>query len=285
KILAQLTAEAEAYVQAGGDGGPGPSKAVESVEYSAASVERLQGALRFKHKDPLAELYVAYQLLQPLYQAGNELLRKFQPMMNELLGRCRYEAMPNWPRQMLSDLNVPEKLPKLEQKLRMQRRDAALAKKRAAEQAVVKRNRTVNALEKTLKELMVLMADEKADDAVLERLAEEVKQRWTTFEVTLSALREQAVDMKQPQAKKYYHRMIQQARQIPGQKEYADPARPKYSDKENSSFHSKRMYFAKEAVLVVNVLAVSAREPAVIIPGEKPPGRKPGERPGRPRGR
>lgn len=275
KLLGQLTAEAQAYAESGGDGAPAASAATAGVEYSLESVKPLQEAFSAKQKDPLANLYVAYQLLQPMYKAGNELLRKFQPTMNQLLDRCRYKSMPKWPRQMLSDLNPPAKLPRHLQQARLKRRNEALARKRSAEQAVVKHNRMVHALNTTLKELMVLMGEQKADEALLDQFEREVKLRWSTFEVTLSAVRKQAVHMKQPQAKRYYRRMLDEARRVRGQKQYADPASPRYSDKENSSFRSERKHFAAEALKVVNLVATSAREPAVIVPGEKPPAKKP----------
>lgn len=275
KLLAQLTAQGEAYAQAPGDAAPPPAKAMAGVEYSLESVEHLQKAFKATGKDALADLYVAHQLLQPMHKAGDELLRKFQPVMDRLLARCRYKPMPQWPRAMLADLNPPKSLPKPAQQARMKRRGEALAKKRAAEQAVVKHNRMVNALEATLKELMVLTGDEKADQALLDQFDREVEQRWCTFEVTLSAVRKQAVRMKQAQAKRYYDRILQRAQRVRGQRDYADPTRPRYSDKDNSSFDTRRRYFAAEALKVVNLVATSAKAPAVIVPGEKPPVRKP----------
>ncbi|KKL86505.1 hypothetical protein LCGC14_1944080, partial [marine sediment metagenome] len=95
-----------------------------------------------------------------------------------------------------------------------------------------------------------------------------------TYTTTLSAVKAQAVHMKAKQAKTYYDRILAVARKHPKARPYADPTKPKYSSTANSSFQSRKRHFAAEALRIVNLLATAAKEPAVIVPGQKPPGRK-----------
>ncbi|OPX24278.1 MAG: hypothetical protein B1H04_02420 [Planctomycetales bacterium 4484_123] len=275
KLLAQLVPEAENYAQAPGDAAPAPSGVMRNVQYTLASAGQLRQALRTKLKDPQAQLYLAYQLLQPLPMAGDDLLLKLRPTLTDMLQRCQYQSMPTWPRATIQLLKQPRKrLPRHLAQLREKRRRAALAQKRTAEQAIVKQNRMANALEKLLKSLLVLMGDEKASQAMLERLSSEVRRRWCTYRYTLEAVRNQAVHMKQDQAKSYYDHILRLAREASGQRHYADPTQPEYRDDGNSSFRSQRLHFAAEALKVVNLLATAARQPAVLLPGEKPPKKK-----------
>jgi hypothetical protein len=278
KLLSPLTEQARAYAARPGDAAPPPSRVMTSVQYSIRSVGPLQKALKARHKDPLVEMYVARELLQPLHMAGDDLLRKLRPAMVDLLDRCLYQPMPKWPKAMLKTLKPPrQKAPRHVEQARRQRRDAALARKRAVEQAAVKHNRMANALEKTLKSLLVLMADEKADKAVLDRLRAEMGMKWTTYAHTLHAVRGQAVRMKKAQARQYYDTVLDIVRRHPRPREHADPTRPKYSDTANSSFESRRHDFPTEALKVVNLLATAAEEPAVIVTPDKKP-RKPRDR-------
>ena len=276
KLLAQLTPQAENYAQAPGDASPAPSPIMRNVQYTLRSAEQLRRALRTKLKDPQAELYLIYQLLQPLPMAGDDLLAKLRPTLTELLQRCRYQSMPTWPRATLQLLKRPRKpLPGHLAQAREKRRQAALAQKRTTEQAIVKQNRLANALEKLLKSLLVLTGDEEASQAMLDRLSREIQRRWCTYRDTLEAIRKQAVHMKKDQAEKYYDHILRLARQVPRQRHYADPTQPIYRDDGNSSFRSQRLHFAADALRVVNLLATSARQPAVLLPGEKPPKRRP----------
>jgi len=280
KILTALAAEAEAYAQRPGDAAPTPGKLLEDVMYVPESAGQLDKALQATHKDPLAQLHVAWQLLQPLHMAGNDLLRKLRPTLTKLLDQCTYKTMPTWPTRMLLELKPPPRqLGRDEARRRAKARTAHQAKKHATEYALVKHNRMANALEKTIKSLLVLMADEKADEALLERLGREVDLDWITFEYTLEAVRDQAVHMKKDRAKLYYDRLLAQARKVPRKKAYADPTRALYSETENSTFHTEQKWFALDDLKVVNLLATSAREPAVILPKE--PGKRPrrGKRP------
>jgi len=275
KILAPLNQQGQAYAARGGDAGPAPSRQMETIQYSDASAKELNKALRTRSRDPLADMYVAWQLLQPLHMAGNELLVQLRPAMVELLGMCQYQKMPEWPRSMLDTLAPSRrKAPPSIERLRQQRRDAALAKKRQAEQAVVKNNRMAHALEETLKSLLVLMGDEEADKAMLDRFRSEVDMKWTTYAHTLDAVRGQAVHMKKDQAKLYYDALLDVVGEHPAPSEHADPTRPSYSDTANSSFQTKRLDLPTETLKVVNLLATASGEPAVIVkPGKKPPRR------------
>ncbi|HET6427142.1 MAG TPA: hypothetical protein VFJ30_01945 [Phycisphaerae bacterium] len=278
KLLQPLAEQAEAYAKQGGDPAPTPGKEMASIQYSVQSGAQLAKALQARHKDPLAEMHIAWQLLQPLSMAGDELLVRLRPAMVELLGRCEYQPMPDWPASILQTLAPDRKdTPKNLVELRRQRREAALAQKRNAERAIVKHNRMAQALEQTLKSLLVLMGDEKADQALLARFRSEVQMKWTTYAHTLQAIRGQAVRMKKEQAKVYYDALLDVVREHPKPREHADPTRPAYSDTGNSTFETRPHDVPAETLKVVNLLATSAREPAVIVAPDKRPPRKPGD--------
>ena len=283
KLLAELTVEAEGYAESAGDAPPRVSNAVSDIEYDPRAAEHLIRAIQKPHKQQLVRLHVAYQLMQPLDNAGEQQLQQLRPALMGLSDICRYKPMPTWPQYDLAKLTGPdENVPDEARKRREDARAKFLAKKLAAEKAVVKFNRLADALQKQLKVLLVRMADEQADKLLLASLAEEEHSRWDTFGTTLDAIAAEAVRMTQGQAKRYYDALRQHMRRSDQKRQYLDPTRPTYSHTENSSFANRQMWFAQEAARVVNLLATSAKEPAVIVPGQKRP---PVRRPVRPRQR
>ncbi len=275
KLVADLTAEGESYAESGGEGAPAVSKAVTDLEYGPKAAEHLIKALQTPHKQELARLYIAFQLIGPLDNAADVQLRKLRPALLSLFARCRYKPMPSWPKYKLQRLILPDrKMSKEERKRREQTKAKFLTEKVAGERAVTKFNRLASALQKSLKVLLIRMGEKQADEVLLVRLADEEDSMWNTYHNTLEGIRAEAVRMKPEQAKRYYDALRGQMRICREKRHYADPTRPKYSDKENSSFHTQRMWFAQEAARVINLLATSAKEPAVIVPGEKKPGPK-----------
>ncbi len=267
KLLTALKSEAETFANSGGDEEPKPSPVVAKVQYSMNSVNGLVRALSTRHGKGLVDLYVYYQLLQPLNMAGNDLLRRLRPTLaGLLLHRCVYQPMKRWPRSTLVALNPPANLPeqklmKLMEKLQKLRRE-----KKVAEEIIVKHNRTVAALEATLKKLLVMMADPAADEVLLKKLWAEQTQGSLRYEQTLSVIKAEAVHMNPKTAKYYYDSIKAMAYRAGVKKRYTDPTRPRYSITANSSFYHEQRYFAVAALKVVNVLASSARQPAVKIP-------------------
>jgi hypothetical protein len=176
--------------------------------------------------------------------------------------------MITWPPQTLANLNATgsdtRDLVKQMEKINKVREE-----KKTAEEPVVKYNRTVAALEKTLKQLLVMMADPGADEALLTRLAGEENQQSLAYEDTLAIIKTESPNMDQPRAKRFYDRLIALAHSVGVKKTYYNYADPSYSITANSGWRSQQGYFAVSALTVVNVLATAAKEPAVKIPDVK----------------
>ncbi len=276
KLVEALQGEAEKFAQADSDQPPAAHPAVTKVQYDPAAVEPLERALLTEHKLPLARLYLVYQLLQPLDNAGDEQLAKLRGPLLKVFVLCKYQRMPTWPSSKLQKLILPERqMSKLERQRREEEKRKFLEEKLAKERAVVRHNRTAHAIGKALKALLIRMRQKQADEVLLARLAEEDDDRWSIYQTTLDGIRAEAVYMPQPQAKRYYDGLLKLYRQNKQKRRYHDPTNPNYSDKENSSFHSREGWFAQESAGVINLVSTSAREPAVIVPGEREPPRRP----------
>ncbi len=270
KLVAALKPEADAFAEANDDRGPAPNERVKRLQYTNESIKPLTKAMGGRYGKPAAEMYVCYQLLQPLRMANDETLRPLKPTLLHLLQRrCRYEPMPRWPKNSLAALNPAanlshEELAK-EMRLIQQRRD----EKKKAEMPVVKLNRTVREVEKTTKHLLALMADNSADEALLKRLEAEERAGLITYHDTLEAIRDRTRKMEQSRAKKLYEKLKALAFSVGKKKRYVDPTRPSYGVTGNSSFQTHEDYFGVSAAKVVNLLATAAKEPAVPIPDVK----------------
>ena len=270
KIIATLKPEAEAFAKAGDDKGPTPSQVIKRVQYSQKSAPPLSKALTTRLGDPLVEMYVAYQLLQPLTMASNETIQPVKPVLLGLLGqRCRHKSMPRWPKGTLRTLNPPVNLPPDKLMGEMQRIQKIRDEKLTAERPIVKHNRVVRQLERTVKKLLAMLGDDPADEALLQRLGAEYQQKLITYEDTLAAIKAEAGRMKQARAKKLYEQLKHMAFQADTKQWYTDPTAPNYSITGNSGFHARETYFAVSALTVVNLLATPAKEPAVPIPDVK----------------
>jgi hypothetical protein len=232
KIVGELKTQAKTFAETADDKAPLQSKIVAKIRYSPKSSAPLIKTLKALSGKPPTKLYITYQLLVPMEKASDETIRPLVPLLINMLSKdCVHESMPKWPRFTLDKLKPLKKKDSPERK---KLRIAALAKKTAAERAVVKHNRTVNALEKTAKRLLAL-----------------------------------------------YDRLKTMAFKDNKQRRYSDPTKPVYKTDKNSSFLSARINFSVSAIEVVNVLATSAKQPAVKLPGTKPPKKRPRKRPRR----
>jgi len=268
-ITDALKAEGQAYDKAGGDKAPPLSDAVKRVQYTAKATAALQKALGTRYGGGLADLYVKHQLLQPLKMADNKTLRPLQGYLVGLLGRCQYKPMPKWPRHMIAALYLPNGLPPDKQLQAMKKMNEIRQKKHRAEQKVAKENAIVNAVEKTVKHLLVLMDHAGADAALVKRLKFEEAKRYGTFHDTLAVIKAEAVRMKQPRAKKLYQALKAIGYSVGVKRNYIDWSAPRYSSSANSGYGSRPAYFGVATLQVVNVLATAAKEPAVKIPDVK----------------
>ncbi|MCK4626875.1 MAG: hypothetical protein KAV00_16305 [Phycisphaerae bacterium] len=277
KIVGELKTQAKTFAEAADDKAPSQSKITAKIRYSPKSSAPLIKTLKALSGKPPAKLYITYQLISPMTKASDETIRPLVPMLIDMLGKdCVYKSMPRWPRATLDKLKPPKKKDSAEQK---KRRNEARRKKTDDEQSVVKHNRTVNALEKTVKQLLVLINDPKADETLLRKITREHKKRLATFKETLLVIKSEAGRMKPDRAKKFYDRLKIMAFKDNKQKQYSDPTKPVYKAQKNSSFAAERANFAVSAIEVINVLATSAKQPAVKLPGTKPPKKRPRKRP------
>jgi len=268
-ITDALQIEGQAYDKAAGDKAPPLSDAVKRVQYTAKSSPALQKVLRTRYGGGLADLYVKHQLLQPLKMADDKTLRPLQAYLVGLLGRCQYKPMPKWPRHMIAALFLPNGLSAEKQLQAMKKMNEVRQKKHRAEQKIAKENAIVNAVEKTVKHLLVLMDHPGADAALVNRLKTEETRRFGTFHDTLAVIKAEAVRMKQPRAKKLYQALKAIGYSVGVKRNYIDWSAPRYSSSANSGYGSKPAYFGVATLQVVNVLATAAKEPAVKIPDVK----------------
>ena len=270
KLIVALRAEAEQYAKAPGDAAPPESTVTESVHFTPAVADALAEALRHDPKaDPLEELFVACHLVTPLAMAKDELISKLQPELIGLLGRAQFRKLPSPDQQTLADLNPPAKSNPADAQRYERLRQAALDKKHADEQAVVRHNRLARQFQQAVKAAMILPGDEKADKALTALLTAEIEDQWDTYAPTLEVIKARAVGMKPEQAKRYYECIRDLAKKHPSKRPHADPTSPRYDDKAASTFATKEMWFARDGLNVANLLATAAREPALIVPGEK----------------
>jgi hypothetical protein len=278
RLVEGLAVEADAFASSKDDKGPQPSPTVATVRYSEQSVTDLGAALKAAHGQPPSNLFVLYQLTLPLLSAGDETLRKVRPELTSLLQQhCRYKPMPTLTASQAADLKSGEGA-NLQAKARA---DKARREKESAERAVVKCNRAVAALEANLKMLLIMTGEDEADEPLLARLAKEEADRLVTYKGTLDAIKDEVVRMSQERAKLYYDRLRALAEKVGVRRRgYRDPATPEYNPAGNSAFKAEACTFAVDVLKVVNLLATAAKEPAVNIPGVKPP-----RNTGRPRGR
>ena len=278
KIVGELKVEARKFAEAKNDEGPPQSSIVAKIQYSPKSSAPLIKTLKSLSEKPPAKLYITHQLVSPMTKASDETIRPLVPILIDMLGKdCVYKSMPGLPRSTLDKLKSSKK----ESPERIKHRNEARRKKADDERAVVKYNRTVHALEKTVKQLLVLIGDPAADEALLKRLESEKKRRMATFEDTLVVIKSEAGRMKPDRAKKFYDRLKAMAYSDKRQKRYSDPTKPIYKADKKSSFTSRKIHFAVSTLKMVNILATAAKQPAVKIPGEKPPKKRHPRRPRR----
>jgi hypothetical protein len=277
-LVETLREEGERFAESHSDAGPRPSEAMSRVRYSEASIPHLKDVLPARHGEPLVEKYVRYQLLLPLTHAGGETLRKLKtPLMKLVEDSGGYKQMPRWPSGMLRDLDAVERSSEAGRKEARRRQREALDKKRRAEREVIRHNRMTKALTDTLKQLLVMMADEEADQWLIAALAREEKQGLEDWHRTLAVIRDEAVRMDADRAKDFYKALKDLGFSRGHKRAYADPTEPKYNEKGNSGFARGRPeYFAVHTLKAVNLLATAAREPAVKVPHTKKPKRKRG---------
>lgn len=271
KIVEALKPQAKAFAEGRGDNAPTVSDVVKKLQYMPDSTIALSKALQGRHGKPMEQMYVVYQLTQPLKMAGDKTLRRAKPALVRLLKQhSTYKQLPRWPsatlRRLVPPANLPaDKLAKEMPKLQKVRQD-----KLAAERPPVKHNRLVNALEVTLKTLLIMVGEKQVDDLLLERLVQEEASRMATCYTTLSVIKNRALKMKQEQAKIYYKALRELADKVGAvKKHYVYPTRPRYSLTGNSSFESAHSYFIITALQTVNLVATAAKEPAVNVPTEK----------------
>lgn len=260
-IITNLEPAAKSFASSTDDKAPAISKIVKRVQYTKDSVPALSKALQGLQGKPLQRLYLTYQLIYPLKMAGNDTLRALVPLLIKIFQeQCIYESMPHWPSGFLNTLT----------KGKPQERKKALDRKISTERAIVKHNRTVNAVEKTLKYLLVVMDFPQADEALLKRLKLERDKHLATFLQTIDTLKAESVHMKPAQGKRYYEQLQELTRGIEAKKaDYFDPTKPKYSKTADSTFEKSKCNFVISTLQLVNIMATVAGEPAVKIPGEK----------------
>ena len=271
KILEALKPQAKAFAEARGDGAPKASDVVKKLQYAPDSAIALSKALQARHDKPMEQLYVVYQLIQPLKMAGDDTLRRVKPALVRLLKQHRtYKRLPRWPAATLRRLVPPANLPADRLAKEMPKIQKLRQEKLSAERPTVKHNRLVSGLEGTLKALLITIGEKSVDELLLQRLVWEEANRMATCYTTLAVIKDRAVKMKQAQAKTYYDALLELAAKIgPTKKHYLYPTRPRYSLTGNSSFASGHSYFIITALNTVNLVATAAKEPAVKVPSAK----------------
>ena len=260
-IIANLKPAAEAFASSADDKALAISKIVKKLQYTKDSVPALKKSLQTLQGAPLERLYLTYQLIYPLRTAGKDTLRPLAPLLIKIFQeQCIYKPLPHWPPGFLNTLT----------KGTPQQREKALDRKITTERAIVKHNRTVNAIEAILKDLLIVMDTPQTDEVLLKRLKLERDKHLATFLQTLDILKTESVHMKPKQGKRYYEQLQELTRGIEAKKaDYFDPTKPKYSKTADSTFEKRKCNFVVSTLRLVNIMATVAGEPAVMIPGEK----------------
>jgi hypothetical protein len=271
KIVEALKPQAKAFAEARDDRAPTVSDVVKKLQYMPDSTIALSKALQGRYGKPMEQAYVVYQLTQPLKMVGDNTLRRVKPALVRLLKQhSTYKELPHWPAGTLRRLVPPANLPAEKLAKEMPKLQKVRQEKLAAERPTVKHNRLVDALEVTLKTLLIMVGDRQVDDLLLERLVKEEANRLATCFTTLAVIKNHALKMKQDQAKIYYKALRELADRVgPVKKHYVYPTRPQYSLTGNSGFESAHSYFIITALETVNLVATAAKEPAVNVPTAK----------------
>ena len=260
-IIANLKPAAKAFASSSDDKAPAISKIVKKLQYTKDSVPALKKSLQTLQGTPLERLYLTYQLIYPLRTAGKDILRPLAPLLIKIFQeQCIYKPLPHWPSGFLNTLA----------KGKPQRRKKTLDHKATTEQAIIKHNRTVNAIEAILKDLLIVIDTPQTDEVLLKRLKLERDKHLATFLQTIETLKAESVHMKPKQGKRYYEQLQELTRGIEAkQADYFDPTKPKYSKTADSTFEKRKCNFVVSTLHLVNIMATVAGEPAVMIPGEK----------------
>jgi hypothetical protein len=265
-LLAQIAAEAAVW--AGDDKADDvPATALlKDVYPTEANLAWLSGELgKVQSKNHAEDLFIRFQLLQPLRQASTASLRKLIGSAERLGTAAKYEPLPQYTNAQLERLRMPA--PGDATPDQVKRIQAEQAKKLAADRSVIRNNMLVRRIQRTAMELHLLADQPQADQDIIKTLTNDADKGLVTYTDALAMIDARVTELNATRAKMFYDALKALLAKA-GNKtaDFTDPAKANYEPERNSTFATEHRMPGADLANVINVLATAARQPAVEVP-------------------
>jgi hypothetical protein len=271
-IADALETEAEAYL----NGQSEQSKAAEQlqqIKYDEESIRPLTAALRSPRKMTTAP-YVANRLLEPLLSADPKIVARMATTLRLLHARGRrFLPLPSYSKQALTQYQIPPFNPRATAETVLRQMDQ-IQKRRlekvAKEQAVIRYNREVMALEKKLVRLLLRVGDPQYDRDVLSVMTAAERSGHATYAAILGAMADSAEHVDAERAELLYTALESMGSQMRmKKKKYVHPAEAKLRSHENSEFAASDDFPGIRLLSAANEFAAKANKPRIQVPTKK----------------
>ena len=255
---------------------PDLQRRLKGVWYDAESLPTLADVLQpatdeQEQIDEAIQLYVVTRLFQPMLLARQDVLRQALSIVREQYERLgNYEDLPHWTDGELGATARPRRQSGENNQDYMRRRDEAraLRQEMAAEQRRVQlHNGAVKQLRRQYVRLLLRADEPQADDEVFRMLADAAANGQLDFVDILGQIRSAAADMSRQHAAAYYNRLKEMwtPESMAGQT-FVDMGDVATSDRANPSFATQTESPGELLLQTINILAASARLPALAAP-------------------
>jgi hypothetical protein len=245
---------------------------IKALTYDENSIGPLSTELRRSRK-PQIGVFVAVKLLQPLLMADRPVIAKAMPVVRGVHSRyARYRKLPNYTKAQLKQFELPAK-PRgnaeqvLAQVARVERNRQT---KMAREQDVVWYNKQAVRLEHIYYELMLYLEDSNTDRAIVQTIVKAERQGDLLWHDLVEMVKRHARKLDPARAEFFYEQFKELGeRNKWKQRKYRDMDHAKILADANSSFDSEDEKPLFTFWKAANVLATTAKKPALKIPDEK----------------
>lgn len=266
---------------------PAINSEVSAMTLTNANLPSLRRELsKTQGTNPLEDLYIRCQLLQPLRTASPEIVRPLLPVVEQFNARLQYMELPKLTPQQLAFMKASEKAGPGAAASGTDRIQAMREKKLETERPAVRNNILVRQIKATVTAIR-LQADQPAtDQLVVQSILTDVERKLATYKDTLAGIQAVVPSMKADRAKRFYDQ-LKRIIQLAGGKPLTcvDPDNATLNGEDVSTFVSATQYPGIDVAEVENLLATAARQPAVAMPSrDEQPGNKPAGPRNTPRG-
>lgn len=278
QLAADLVPLAEAWAVDELDLGDPNMRAVDtrirSAVYDENTVKAFKGAIAgIRVKGP-QKIYIINRLISPLLSAKTEVIREAVPLFKSLRtdSTMRYQMFKTVPDNRAESLWGQPKFPKNiapEAHLKaLERLDERRQEKVAAEMPIALNNLAVSQLDKTCMACLVLADDPREDEKLVQVMLDYEKRGNFAFFYVVQAFTAQANKMSPERAGKLMDGTLGKFAEAMRyeHKSYLDPAKPFVNPTGNSSFASNDLYVGVTVLPLINLLATTAKKPAVKVP-------------------